>query len=76
MGLRLRCRAHTAVKSDEDDVLNDSDMKQGIMGTVTAGPTASMDGWMIEERSDRKRSDRSLEHRDDLGASSRVDRLY
>lgn len=38
----LRCRAHTAVKSDEDDeqgnhVLNYSDMSQGIMGTVTAG---------------------------------------
>lgn len=37
----LGCRAHTAVKSDEDDeqgnpVLNHSDMSQGIMGTVTA----------------------------------------
>lgn len=38
----LRCQAHSAVKSDEDDeqgnhVLNYSDMSQGIMGTVTAG---------------------------------------
>lgn len=38
----LRCWAHTAVKSDEDDeqgnhVLNYSDMSLGIMGMVTAG---------------------------------------
>ena len=41
----LRCWAHTAVKSDEDDyeqgnhVLNYRDMRQGIIGRVTAGQT-------------------------------------
>lgn len=36
------------MKSDEDDVLNDSDMEQGIMGTVTAAQAEQHDTSVME----------------------------